>query len=66
MGKYGVTCLTDDGDRVVVTRKRWDTEEEAQEYARGVADSRHAQVHLMCIFCGAGWTRPHCSECGAG
>jgi hypothetical protein len=68
--KYGVTCLTDDGERVVVrvvvTRKRWDTREEAQAYADTVAESRFAKVHLMCIFCGNGWTSPHCSECGAG
>ena len=46
--KYGVTCLTDDGERVVVTRKRWDTREEAQAYADTVAESRFAKVHLMC------------------
>ena len=42
--KYCVTLLTDDSERVVVTRKRWTTLGPAQRYADGCAQSRKPQI----------------------
>jgi hypothetical protein len=46
---YIVTCLTDDGERVRVTRKTF-TLEEAEHYASGVATSRDAEIVPLRIF----------------
>ncbi len=51
---YVVTCLTDDGERVRVTRKVF-TEEEADHYMKGVAQSRKPEKHTLCSFCKVEW-----------
>jgi hypothetical protein len=43
--KFKVTCM-DEGERVVVTRKRWSNEELAHRYADTVSPSREALVEV--------------------
>ena len=45
---YIVTCLTDDGERVQVTRKTF-TREEADHYVKGIAPSREGEVTTPAI-----------------
>ena len=46
MRKYLVTLLTDDGDRVVVTRKRWTNYAGAELYAKWCAKSRNPLIEV--------------------
>lgn len=52
--EYVVTCLTDDGERVRVTRKTF-TSDDADHYMKGVAQSREPQKHSLCTFCKKEW-----------
>lgn len=70
--EYVVTCLTDEGERVRVTRKTF-TAEEAEHYMRGVAKSRKPEKHMLCTFCKVEWRTafddnndwPRCINCRA-
>ena len=72
MTDYVVTCLTDEGERVQVTRKTF-TRDEAEHYVKGVAKSREPQIEMLCIFCKVEWRRamddsndwPRCINCRA-
>jgi hypothetical protein len=52
--EYVVTCLTDEGERVRVTRKTF-TSDEADHYMHGVAQSRKPMKHMLCTFCKVEW-----------
>lgn len=77
---YKVSCLIlagedfsmiDRDQRVLATRRSFETIGEAERYAEGIAESRQAQVHRACIWCGEGWRMdgetgdwPRCEFCG--
>jgi hypothetical protein len=76
MTEYVVTCLTDEGERVRIANSKTFNREEALHYASGIAESRDAKVHMMCIFCKVEWRRapnadhgfddwPRCINCDA-
>ena len=72
---YVVTCLTDEGERVRVTRKTF-TRDEAEHYVKGIAPSRKGEIESLCIFCKVEWRTavnpdygfddwPRCINCDA-
>jgi hypothetical protein len=76
MTEYAVTCLTDEGERVRIATSKTFNRDEAEHYASGIAKSRDAQLHIMCIFCKIEYRTavdpqlgfddwPRCTNCGA-